>query len=165
MRAAARSHVLVLMLAFLPLGGCATLVGGGSHQTVAIESTPSQADFTVTSADGLQVASGRTPTTVRLPRKNEYQVRLDIDGYEPQALALTRGTNGWIWGNLLFGWIVGFGVDFLTGSAYDLEPSLVQVSLERSRAGDYANVRIYDESGLLIGEERLLLTPAGSAAH
>jgi len=156
---------MFLLLALLPSGGCATLVGGGSHQAVAIESTPSQADFTVTSVDGLQMASGRTPTTVRLPRKNEYQVRLGIAGYEPQTLALTRGTNGWIWGNLLFGWIVGFAVDFLTGSAYELEPALVQVSLEQSRAGDYANVRIYDESGRLIGEERLLLIPASDAAR
>ena len=103
------------------------------------------------------------PTTVRLPRKNEYQIQLAIDGYAPQTVALTRGTNGWIWGNLLFGWIIGFGVDFLTGSAYKLEPALVQVSLVQLNGEEYADVRVFDDSGRMIREERLLLTPLGEA--
>ncbi|NLG63425.1 MAG: hypothetical protein GX539_14400 [Candidatus Cloacimonetes bacterium] len=78
-------------------------------------------------------------------------------------MALTRGTNGWIWGNLLFGWIIGFGVDFLTGSAYKLEPALVQVSLVQLNGEEYADVRVFDDSGRMIREERLLLTPLGEA--
>lgn len=157
---------MIALFGLLPLaGGCATLVGGGAHQAVSVESTPAAADFTIHSSSGLQMAEGRTPTTVRLPRKNEYQLRIAIDGYEPQTLALTRGTNGWIWGNLLFGWIVGFAVDFLTGSAYELEPALVQVALHRADGGDHALVRVLDAERRLIREEWLPLVPSRASEH
>src|SRR5690606_41468462 len=112
-----RSFTLIALLGLLPLGGCATLVGGGSHQNVTVQSTPAQADFTIASSSGLQMANGRTLTTVRLPRKNEYQIELAIDGYATQTVALTRRANGSIWGQLLLGWIIGFAFDFLTGLA------------------------------------------------
>jgi hypothetical protein len=72
---------------------------------------------------------------------------------------LTKGINGWIWGNLLFGWILGFGVDFLTGSAYKLEPALVQVTMQNDEESTYAVIRIYNASDRLIEEKRLLMVP------
>jgi hypothetical protein len=104
------------------------------------------------------MSSGSVPASIRLPRKNEYQVDITLDGYETATLAMSRGTNGWIWGNLLFGWIVGFIVDVATGSAYKLEPALINVTLER---GDttIAVVDILDRDGQLIDQQRLPLTP------
>jgi hypothetical protein len=150
----------VTVLSLLPLaGGCATIVGGGSHQAVTVQSTPAAANFTIQSSSGLQIAQGTTPSTVRLPRKNEYQIQISMQGYQPQSTALTKGTNGWIWGNLLVGWIVGFAVDFLTGSAYKLEPALVQVTMQRVDEETYAIIRIYDASNSLIQEKRMLMVP------
>ena len=84
---------------------------------------------------GDDMNAGRHPH-IRLPRKNEYQLRLEVPGYRPQTVALTRGTNGWIFGNLVVGWLLGFAIDFATGSAYKLEPSLVQVTMQRDQTGD-----------------------------
>lgn len=103
------------------------------------------------------MASGQTPQTIRLPRKNEYQIEFTSPGFQPQKIALTKGTNGWIWGNLLVGWIVGFAVDFATGSAYKLEPALVQITLVETRttAGlveTEAVIRMLDDRGKLIRE-------------
>jgi hypothetical protein len=105
------------------------------------------------------MSSGAVPTSVRLPRKNEYQVDISLAGYETQSVAITRGTNGWIWGNLVFGWIVGFIIDFATGSAYKLEPALVNVTLEEGEQV-FAVVRFLNGDHELLREERLLMIPS-----
>jgi hypothetical protein len=162
MRRTVRSAAPLLLLIALP--GCATLVGGGPSQPVSLNSTPAGASFTVKSSSGIQMAAGTTPQTLRLPRKNEYQIDFTVPGYKTQSVALTKGTNGWIWGNLLIGWIVGFIVDFATGSAYKLEPSQVQVSLVREVDGSgleqvYGVVRQLDDAGRIVSEQRVRLVP------
>jgi hypothetical protein len=158
------ANVLVLFPT-LALLGCATILGGGPQQPVSFNSDPTGADFSVKSSSGLQMASGKTPQTVRLPRKNEYQIDFTVPGYQRQSIALAKGVNGWIWGNLVLGWIIGFGVDFLTGSAYKLEPSQVQVSLAR-QPGENGQlelvgiVRQLDEQGRVIREQRVVLKAA-----
>lgn len=148
----------------LAVNGCATILGGGSSQAVGITSEPVGARFTVRSSSGIQMASGAAPQTVTLPRKNEYQIEFTAPGYQPQTTALTKGVNGWIWGNLVVGWIVGFAIDFISGSAYKLEPALVQISLVR--AADEAGVlqlfgvvRQLDAKGSVLFEQRVLMVP------
>ena len=160
-----RSTRIVLVICFgAMLSGCATIAGGGPRQPVTVQSTPAAATFTIQSSSGLQMAQATTPSTVSLPRKNEYQIQITMPGYQPQSAVLTKGTNGWIWGNLVVGWIVGFIVDFATGSAYKLEPSLVQVGLQQADDETYAVIHIYDSDRKLIDEKRLLMVP-DSAAH
>jgi hypothetical protein len=154
-----------LAMTVVGLGGCATILGGGSSQAVGIASDPTGAHFTIKSSSGLQMASGNAPQTVRLPRRNEYQIEFSVAGFQPQTLALSKGTNGWIWGNLIIGWIVGFVVDFATGSAYKLEPAQVQVTLvkqedEMGILQTYGVVRQLDPAGRLISEQRVLLIPS-----
>lgn len=149
--------VLALALVVV-MSGCATLVGGGSSQAVTLEATPSEARYTIRSSSGIQMSSGSVPASITLPRKNEYQVDIALDGYETRTIAITKGTNGWIWGNLVFGWIVGFIVDFATGSAYKLEPAVVNVTLERG-VETIAVVHLLDADGDLIREQRITMRP------
>ncbi len=149
--------------------GCATILGGGASQPVAIRSNPESATFTVKASNGLTMAQGQTPQTIRLPRKNEYQIEFTAPGFQPQSIALTKGTNGWIWGNLVVGWIVGFAVDFATGSAHKLEPALVDISLVQVRAstGELrtdALVKLHDKDGRLIREVTVPMVPVEAAA-
>jgi len=141
------------------LGGCAAIVGGGSSQVVSIAATPSAARYAIRSSSGIEMSSGPLPASVRLPRKNEYQIDITLEGYEPRTVALTRGTNGWIWGNLVIGWIVGFIIDFATGAAYKIEPAVVDVTLEQAGDQAFALVRILDADRRLLREDRLLLVP------
>lgn len=150
-------RIVVLALA-LTLSGCATLVGGGSSQAVSMTATPSEARYSIRSSSGIQMSSGALPASVSLPRKNEYQLDVSLDGYETQTVAITRGTNGWIWGNLIFGWIVGFIIDFATGSAYKLEPSVVDVELERGQEL-VAVVRFLNQDRRVLQESRLVMVP------
>jgi len=147
------------LLALMYMSGCATIVGGGSNQPVSVQSTPGSASYSIQSSSGLEMSQGSTPATVSLPRKNEYQIQVSLEGYRPQSTVLTRGINGWIWGNLFVGWILGFGIDFLTGSAYKLEPSFVQVTLQETADETFAVIRMLNERQELIEERRLLMIP------
>jgi hypothetical protein len=119
----------------MPLvSGCATIVGGEPHQAVTVQSTPAAASFTIRSPSGLQMAQRTTRSTVRFPRKNEYQIELTLDGYQPQSTVLTKSTNGLDLGQPPRWLAIGSGVDFLTGSAYELEPALIQVAMQRRDA-------------------------------
>ena len=159
--------VRLSLLATVMVGSsaCATLVGGGSSQAVSISSEPSSASFIVKSSSGMQMASGTTPQTIRLPRKNEYQLEFAVPGYKPQTVALTKGVNGWVFGNFVIGWIPGLIIDFVTGSANKLEPALVSVSLQKGVAGVEAGkffgvVKQFDASGKTLSEQRVELEPA-----
>jgi hypothetical protein len=122
----------------------------------------------VKSSSGLQAAAGNAPQGIRLARKNEYQVEFTAPGFQPQTVALAKGINGWIWGNLVVGWILGFGIDFISGSAYKLEPSVVTVTLAKALddAGveqTFGVVRQLDEQGKLLREDRVQLVPTAES--
>ena len=155
---------LPVVVAAALLSGCATIVGGGTSQRVTFNAAPSGATVTVKSSSGIQMAQTNAPATVRLPRKNEYQVEIAVPGYRTQTLALTQGLNGWVWGNLLIGWIPGFIVDFASGSAKKLEPSVVSVNLQTAAAEGgapqaLAVVRLQDDAGRLVRTVSLPLVP------
>lgn len=157
------SHkLLALPCSFLAvaLTGCATLFGGGSNQTISFQSSPPSANFTVTASSGLQMYQGKTPAQVSLPRKHEYRVEISLEGYRPQTVVLTKALNGWTWVNLLsLSWLLGFGIDFLTGAAYKLEPALVNVTLERVEGELVALVRLLNRDHRVLEEHRVRMVP------
>jgi hypothetical protein len=125
-----------------------------------MDAAPSGATYTVVASSGSQMSSGKLPAKVTLPRKNEYQIEIAMEGYRPATVALTKGVNGWLFGNLIFGWIVGFAVDFISGSAYKLEPAFVSVTLEEADQA-IAVVQFFDRDGDFISEKRIELEPSG----
>ena len=109
--------------AVLVLAACATIIHG-SRQQVSISSTPSNARVTV---DGQP--QGATPAIVLLKRKDLHTVRLELDGYQPVEIALRRKVSGWVWGNIIFGGLIGLAVDAGTGGMYKLTPEQLTTTL------------------------------------
>ncbi len=107
--------------------GCATIIHGSS-QDVAIASQPTGADVTV---DGR--AFGRTPVTANLRRKDIHSVKIVLAGYQPFEMNLTRHVSGWVWGNILFGGLIGLAVDAITGGLYEIKPDQVMAQLGKSQ--------------------------------
>ena len=129
-RAGARLAVLALVggVGLVPLlAACATLVGGGGTQRMNISSTPSAA---LVSVDGTQ--QGQTPTMVTLSRKQQHQVRVELQGYQPYEVTLEKKVNGWVWGNIVFGGIIGLIVDASTGAMWKLTPDQISAALSRT---------------------------------
>lgn len=67
-----------------------------------------------------------------LTRKDRHVVSIDAPGYQKYELQLTRGTSGWVGGNIIFGGIPGLAIDAITGSIYKLSPDNVAATLSAS---------------------------------
>ena len=121
-------RTLVAAASLLATTACATIMQG-SQQGVSVNSNPAGARISV---NGQQM--GTTPAVVRLARSNAHTVRLELDGYAPYEMQLQKKMSGWVWGNIVFGGIVGVIVDGSTGAMYRLSPDAVDASMETRTA-------------------------------
>ncbi len=103
--------------------GCATLIKGPS-QSIPVSSEPPAADILL---DGKLV--GQTPTTLALKRDNNYLIIIQKTGFEQQSVPVVKDIGGVVWGNVLAGGLVGWGVDAASGAQYNLLPASVSVKL------------------------------------
>lgn len=127
------------ILSLVPvLAACGTIVNGSS-QPIAINSTPTAARITV---NGVEM--GNTPMTLNLARKQQHAINLQLPGYDPYSINLTRSMSGWVWGNVIFGGLIGLAVDAGTGGLYKLSPDQVNTTLARMGASSLG------KDGLLI---------------
>ena len=120
------------VLSLVLLDSCATIVSGTS-QEVSVSSTP-RAKIEIKAASGMVYYSGDSPAIVKLPRKYSYTVTIQAGGYASQTLVISRQFNAWFVGNIIFGGIPGGVVDAITGAMWNLEPSLLAVTLEQVSA-------------------------------
>jgi hypothetical protein len=84
--------------------GCASIVKG-TTQTIPVASNPSGADISI---DGNRV--GQTPSSVEVKRKSDHLMTIEKKGYETESVAITRNVGGAVFGNILAGGFIGWGV-------------------------------------------------------
>ena len=119
-----RRHLLfpVALLA-LSTAACAAIIHG-SYQDVPVNTVPSGVTVTVLGR------TYTTPATIELKRNDPpLTLHFHKDGYEDVDYTLTKKVDGWIVGNIVFGGIIGLIVDFAAGSAYNIRPETVDVTL------------------------------------
>lgn len=106
------------------LTGCATIMNG-DMVNVPVYTTPSGATVIINGA------TYTTPTTALVPRgQGNFKLHIEKEGYQSVDILLTQSVDGWLWGNIIFGGLIGLAVDFVTGDAYDLEPELISQNLQ-----------------------------------
>ena len=133
-----RSRLGVLVSA-VTLTGCATIMHGTS-QSFGVSSSPTAATVTI---DGLE--KGKTPVIADLSRKKHHIIKITANGYAPFEATVTRKTSGWVWGNIVFGGLIGLAVDAITGGLYVLTPEQVAGQLAKetgARATSAAGVYV-----------------------
>ena len=123
-----RTSLVAALLASVALTACASIMHGTS-QDVGISSTPTSASVTIDNA-----TNGQTPFVAKLSRKDSHIIHIAADGYQPADLTLTRSVSGWVWGNLLFGGLIGLAVDAITGGLYKLTPDQLNATLAKQSA-------------------------------
>lgn len=115
---------LIVTVALL-IEACATVVSGRT-QKIEIRSEPPE--VLVTAQPGGHHAT--TPGSLTLPRLGSgYRLRFEKQGYAPLDIRLESSTNGWVWGNVLIGGLIGLMVDYTTGAAYEMSPAEVEARL------------------------------------
>ncbi len=128
----------VLALASTMLfGSCASIVSK-SNWPITIQSTPSDATITITDKNGIQVYTGNTPANLKLKSgsgffgKASYQVKFEKEGYATKMIPVNFKVNGWYFGNILLGGIIGMLiVDPATGAMYKLEEKILNEHLSK----------------------------------
>ena len=81
---------------------------------------------------------GNTPVIANLKRGDNHIIKIQLAGYQPFEATLTKKVSGWVWGNIVFGGLIGLAVDAMTGGLYNLTPE--QVAGQLSRQGASATV-------------------------
>ena len=131
---------IITILCFLSLilfSSCATIISG-SKQKVQFASDPSYAKIFI---DG--VAVGRTPFEIKLERNKEYRVLIQLKGYQSYETTLTQKINGWFFGNILLGGLIGLIVDPITGAMYKLTPKEIYVQMGKQTAFKHKKSEVY----------------------
>jgi hypothetical protein len=148
-----------IILLSLISASCATIFKGSS-QAITINSTPGKAAITIKTFAGVEVFTGVTPVTTPLPKKHEYLVSIKLDGYKESTTQISQSLQGWFWGNLLCGGVIGMIIDWTSGAMWDLEPESINITLvtaynNGNDTQTYAVFRALDNEGQL----RMLVIP------
>jgi uncharacterized protein YceK len=137
---------ILFIATLLVFSGCASIMHG-SKQEITFTSNPSGATVEVFS----DVSEGRcdTPCSLILRRNQNYRVVFKKGGYQDFEAPLRKGTDGWIWGNILFGGVIGLVIDLTNGSAYKLRPGELEATLSATTLGDLPELKEGERVGIL----------------
>jgi hypothetical protein len=126
---------LLLLIVPLIFTGCASIIDGGS-KSVQINSNPEGAKVTISNRAGKKVSVQTTPAIVTLERSSgyfrgeDYKLVFEEAGYHPYEMHVTSSIDGWYFGNILFGGLIGMLiVDPATGDMFTLAPREVNCNL------------------------------------
>ena len=110
--------------------GCGTLMNGTQHY-LAITSTPPGAKVTVDNREFFD-----TPITAVLDKNESHTVQIELEGYLPFQMKISRKLDGWaILGDLFLLYVPGLVVDLITGGIYTLSPEHVIARLKEEDLG------------------------------
>src|SRR4051794_20989954 len=138
-----RSTVLLLSSTVL-LASCASIVSKSTYP-VHIRTNPAGATVSITDKKGKEVYRGQSPTEVQLKSgagffsKAEYQVKLSSPSFADKVVPVNYKLNGWYFGNLLFGGVVGMLIiDPATGAMWRIQDPIIDESLVKETASTTA---------------------------
>lgn len=113
----------------LGLQGCASIVSG-STQSLSVDTPGCNGARCELSNDKGKFFIASTPGTVQVNRSyNNLQVVCSAGAVVSEPVSVASTTKGMAYGNILFGGIIGAGVDVGTGAAYDY-PQLISVPMQ-----------------------------------
>jgi hypothetical protein len=105
------------------------MAGGADH--VRVTSNPPGAQVFVDNQP-----RGQTPAVIDLDRKRDQgEFRLELPGFQPVHIVRGKHVNGWIFGNILIGGLIGLVIDIATGNASRFDDDAIAVGLTPSDGG------------------------------
>lgn len=139
---------LIIVIAII-ISGCASIFSKSTYP-ISINSNPASS-VSVTDSNGNEVFKGNTPATVDLKSGNgffkraSYQVKFIKPGYDEKVVPINFKVDGWYWGNILLGGVIGMLiVDPATGAMYKLENSFINETLTQTVAANtHKELKVY----------------------
>lgn len=140
------------------VNGCATIISG-TDQNLTFDSEP---DGATVSVAGKVV--GKTPMSVQLKKETNQSLTFEKEGYKTHTTQLATKMDGWFWGNILIGGLLGSTTDGVSGAANEYAPDQYYVSLIPDSTFDISMTRAgkIKEMVMAFGDEiRLELVSGG----
>lgn len=142
---------LALILLIALTSSCASILSK-SQYPLTITTQPTGANVTVTNHKGVEIFKGISPANLSLQsgagffKRASYQVAVTKTGYETQMVPVHFKVDGWYWGNLLLGGIIGMLIiDPATGAMYKIDSEYMAITLSQSVAANtQPELKIYD---------------------
>lgn len=124
-----KNSIIVLMTVLsVFITGCASIVNG-QHQPISVRTTPVQGAMCALKNDKGTWYVRSTPGSVVVHRSyKELNVACEKKGYQMATKKVKSVTKPMAFGNVVFGGVIGAGVDMANGSAYDY-PTDIQVDM------------------------------------
>ena len=122
-------RLFVLLLAAVLFSSCATITRG-VHEKLQVESNPTGANVALSTGE-----KGVTPAVfVEKRRRDNFTVTVSKPGYESQTITVVSkaggtGVTAMAANAIVFGGIIGMGVDAGSGAYHSLYPNPVSVAL------------------------------------
>jgi PEGA domain len=127
-----RTLFVTALAATLFMGGCATITRGSS-QTWVVETEPSGAE--------VKLSTGQTcitPCSLNLKRKTAFTAEVVKPGFASKSAPVSSSMDGKgtlaLFGNIIFGGVIGIGVDVVTGATNGLKPNPLKIDLRDDAA-------------------------------
>lgn len=94
--------------------------------------------------DNAQV--GQTPLMVTLDRaKPKAEIRLELQGFAPVIIVREKSVNGWVFGNLLFGGLIGIIIDSANNNTSKFDDSPISIGFgSNPPPGPESDPRIFE---------------------
>jgi len=114
---------------------CATIVSKSTYP-LSSRTDPKGAAISITDKKGREIYKGKSPALVTLDAgagyfsKASYSVKLTANGYAEQIIPVNFKIDGWYFGNILLGGLIGMLiVDALTGAMWKIRDHVINVAL------------------------------------
>jgi len=147
----------------LLLSSCATIVSSQQKPT-KIDSSPSKMAYVVTDEKGGVISQGITPSDVTLNRSSgyfkpgKYTIEIKKGGKVVSKEIVTASLNGWYFGNILVGGVIGMlVVDPLSGAMYRMPESITVNTTSVATANQSSDLQIVDISTLTAAQRAKLV--------
>src|SRR4051812_10532435 len=143
----------------LVLSSCATITRG-VHEKLRVESDPPSANVVLSTGE-----KGVTPTVfVEKRRRDNFTVTVSKSGYESQTVTVVSkaggtGVTAMAANAIVFGGLIGMGVDATSGAYHSLYPNPVSITLKPTGS------RAKKGGGTTIKREPVTPTPSPGAAR
>lgn len=118
---------------------CATIVAGGDP-SITISSSSVTEPVTITT-EKQTYPNVTLPAVVQVKRKklDGQRIRIEAENYKFQDIVLRKAVNGWAFGNILIGGIIGLSVDLITNCVskpaqeeFNIEPTFKKKESQES---------------------------------
>lgn len=125
--------LMAVALFFSGLTGCASIVTG-TNQSVSVHTgSVGGATCSLENDKGRWYISNTPGSAVVHRSFNDLRINCQKAGYRPSYAQVASKTKGMAFGNVVFGGVVGAGVDVVNGAAYDY-PTDIYVPMQKGSA-------------------------------